>query len=246
MGICAYDGTDFDGWQSQISRNGVQDVLEDRLFAIFGHLVRVHGSSRTDAGVHAERQGFHFDANWKHDDVSLLRALDFTLRRDLCVTSLVPVPSTFHARFSVVQKCYRYDISWQTSPFHTRYCWTLRDLCTFDLGAAQRCAELFLGEHNFSAFAGHVDNGENPVKRIDRCEIAADERGWSIRIAGNGFLYRMARILVGAILASGRRKIDLLSLQHMLADGTKHVPLAAVPAKGLFLENICYSCFSKY
>ncbi|MDR2421953.1 MAG: tRNA pseudouridine(38-40) synthase TruA [Deltaproteobacteria bacterium] len=106
--ICNYDGTDFNGWQSQSNGNTIQDILEKRLEFIFGRPVRIHGSGRTDTGVHANRQVFHFDANWEHGADKLVRAFRCGIPRTIRVFSVEEVSDLFHARFSATRKRYKY------------------------------------------------------------------------------------------------------------------------------------------
>ena len=108
--VCAYDGTAFSGWQSQPNRNGVQDVIETRLAEIFKAPLRIHGSGRTDAGVHAMGQVFHFDAAWPHGAAKLQLALKARLPLALQIKSVTRAAPDFHARFSATGKRYSYRI----------------------------------------------------------------------------------------------------------------------------------------
>ena len=105
-GVCSYDGTDFEGWQSQPNGNTIQDVIEARLGEIFKKPLRIHGSARTDSGVHAKYQVFHFDATWNHPKEALCRALLSELPEGLHLNSLMPVPKTFHAQHSATGRSF--------------------------------------------------------------------------------------------------------------------------------------------
>lgn len=107
---CAYDGTLFSGWQSQPSGNGVQDFIERRLETIFRIPVRIHGSGRTDAGVHARGQVFHFDADWPYAPDKMRVALGVGVPRTIQIKRVKRVGSEFHARFSAIGKRYIYRI----------------------------------------------------------------------------------------------------------------------------------------
>jgi tRNA pseudouridine38-40 synthase len=166
--ICSYDGTDFNGWQSQPNGNTIQDVLEKRLGFIFGRAVRIHGSGRTDAGVHARWQVFHFDADWPHGADKLVRAFGCGIPKTVRVFSAENVDESFHARFSAVRKRYKYYLSnAMPSPFDYRYVWNIghRDP---DIGAMNSVAEKFLGEHDFSQFGAtsDCDGPENTRKTM--------------------------------------------------------------------------------
>ncbi len=240
-GICAYDGTDFCGWQSQSSRNAVQDVLEIRLREILKKDIRVHGSSRTDAGVHAEKQTFHFDAKWKYETEKLFKALTSGLRSDLQILSLQPIDQCFHSRFSAKRKRYRYEIYFGTpSPFDVRYCWAIRESKRFNFSAIEKSITAFLGEHNFSAFAGKVLTEENPIKILYRFDLKLEGPHLTFWSEGSGYLYRMVRMLVGALMDVGRGRVSDKTLATMLDSGKSLYKITAAPATGLFLEEVIY------
>src|SRR5687768_16515915 len=108
--ICAYDGSSFSGWQSQAGGRAIQDVIEARLEQIFKTPLRIHGSGRTDAGVHAHGQVFHFDATWRHEKEKLLAAFRVGLPASIQIKSMTAVASSFHARFDATGKRYDYHI----------------------------------------------------------------------------------------------------------------------------------------
>jgi tRNA pseudouridine38-40 synthase len=111
---CRYDGTDFCGWQSQSNGNSIQDFIEKRLAVIFGEAVRIHGSGRTDAGVHALGQVFHFDGDWFHGPEKLFRAFRSGLPSGIQVMEVQEVDTTFHARYSVKKSAIFVNFTWVT------------------------------------------------------------------------------------------------------------------------------------
>ena len=151
--ICAYDGTDFEGWQRQPHGNTIQDCLESTLSKIFSTDILTQGSGRTDAGVHAKGQCFHFDANWSHEPETLIRALHANLPGSIQIKSVQPVSQRFHARFSVKRKRYRYCFCLgRASPEADRYVWARPDI-PLDLEAMNRAAEYLIGTHDFTAYS---------------------------------------------------------------------------------------------
>ena len=137
--VCAYDGGPFSGWQSQAGGNAIQDLIEARLAAVFKGPVRIHGSGRTDAGVHARGQVFHFDAEWPHGNVRLLAALRSELPPAIQIRSVRPTAHDFHARFSVRAKRYVYHLHLgDADPFSRPYCWAI--FRPLDLGAMRAAA----------------------------------------------------------------------------------------------------------
>jgi tRNA pseudouridine38-40 synthase len=124
--VVAYDGGSFNGWQSQEGGNTVQDLIEKQLKQIFGRQIRIEGSGRTDSGVHAHGQVFHFDAAWTHGAEKLRKAIHTGLPRSIRLKSLRQVRPDFHARFDAKGKIYRYHlILGEADPFEVNYCWSL-------------------------------------------------------------------------------------------------------------------------
>lgn len=239
---CAYDGTYYLGWQSQVQGRTLQDTLEARLFAIFKEKVRVHGSGRTDTGVHARAQVFHFDAAWPHGAQVLKKALSTGLPSDLQVHKLEEAPEGFHARYSVTGKRYIYRMYLgYASPFDTRYVWSLGD-ATLDISKMQAAALPLLGVHDFSAFAAFRPDGspESPVKDLRRLEFRQDGPWVELVTEASGYLYKMVRTLTGAFVAVGRGKCAPEVLGRILESRLRPPALITAPPKGLILEHVFY------
>src|SRR6056300_1657940 len=142
--VCAYDGTGFSGWQTQPTRDAVQDVIEGALAKILKTLVRIQGSGRTDAGVHALAQVFHFDADWPHASEKLLAALRTRLPDTIKIRSVESVEEGFHARYSATGKRYHYRLHLgQADPFDTRYSLSLP--WELNLSAIQQAGQCLIG-----------------------------------------------------------------------------------------------------
>jgi len=237
---CAYDGTDFLGWQSQKGGGTVQDYLEKRLAHIFQKPVRVHGSGRTDSGVHARAQVFHFDADWAHPVEHLRRALRSGLPRGLAVTSVKKAAPDFHARFSARGKRYRYKLHLgHAGPFEARWCWSFGER-ELDVALMREAAKKLLGKHDFSGFSGQYKEGENPVKDLRRLVIVKKGRRVEFVVEASGFLYKMARGLVGALVAVGQGKLSVEDMERILKSKTRTHEIATAPAIGLCLEKVFY------
>ncbi|MDR0392972.1 MAG: tRNA pseudouridine(38-40) synthase TruA [Puniceicoccales bacterium] len=239
--VCSYEGSAFCGWQSQSHQQGVQDILENRLRKIFKRLVRIHGSSRTDAGVHAKGQIFHFDAAWNHGAVTLLKAMNANLGPYLQVKDVQTTDPNFHARFSACGKRYRYYLLLRRpTPFEWRYCWGISGI-NFQLERMQEAAKLFEGTHLFSAFAGKVSPRECSTKHLFRVEVMSQPPdGVYVEMIGSGYLYRMVRKIVGALVAVAYGKLSVEQITRLLETGTKELQIVTAPAQGLFLEEVLY------
>lgn len=238
--VCAYDGTYFSGWQSQANKQAVQDVLEARLCSIFKRFIRIHGSSRTDAGVHARGQVFHFDAAWPWGAERLKLAINARLEHNLRVLAVESVTDDFHARFSVKRKTYRYYLQLKPAdPFQYSYVWDI-PARNFEAGRIGEALPLFLGEHDFRGFAGRVTQKENTLKTIYQADLNQSGDFLTITFNGSGFLYRMVRMLVGSLVMLSYGKIDKAFLQQRLQLQNLDVPIITAPARGLFLEKVEY------
>lgn len=239
----SYDGTPFCGWQSQANGQSVQDALEARLKAIFHRNVRIHGSGRTDAGVHARGQVFHFDADWKHETVCLLRAINRELPIEIQVTNVEPVPDTFHARFSACSKRYHYYFQLHpASPFEARYVWAMLSTIKIDIRRMQEAAKLLVGTHDFRGFAGKVLPKEHLIKTITAAQIFPQGNQFVFSISGSGYLYRMVRRIMGAFFWIGCGKWEVDFIQQRLQLQNLSIPILTAPACGLFLEEVRYKC----
>ncbi len=238
--VCAYDGAPFSGWQSQAGGNSIQDVLEARLTQIFGTPRRIHGSGRTDAGVHARAQVFHFEAEWRHGPERLLAAMRSELVPAIQIISVRQVSPEFHARFSATGKIYTYYLHLgDADPFTRPYCWPVfREL---DFVAMEAAAAELRGTHDFKAFSAF--NGterEDTVRDLRRLEIA--RRGAKVRITAeaNGFLYKMVRSLAGALVAAGEGRMPAEAVRAILAAKVRTNAVRTAPPQGLFLEKVLY------
>ena len=239
--VCAYDGGNFPGWQSQPGGGAIQDVIEARLATIFGQAVRIHGSGRTDAGVHAWGQVFHFDALWRHGPTKLAVALGSGLPPTIQIRAMRQVPMAFHARFSVQEKVYRYELFLGApDPFLRPFVWARQP--NLDLPAMTAAANLLCGRHDFRAFA--ANNGVarvSTVRELRRLTVTRRGRRVRVEAAADGFLYKMVRSLVGALVAVGEGKLSLTDVRRLRDEAparTNRVPTA--PACGLFLFRVIY------
>lgn len=231
------------GWQSQVHQPTVQDVIEKQLLKIFKHRIRLHGSSRTDTGVHARAQVAHFDADWPHGPDILLNALQSTLPDSLQIRSVELAQEDFHARYGTKRKAYSYHlVEGKADPFLTRYTHSLKHV-KLDVAAIQEAAQHLLGTHDFVAFGAKRPDGfkENTVKTLYRLEWQQDGPQHTLWTEGSGYLYKMVRFLVGALIRVGEGKITPDILKKVLETKERPPLIIAAPAHGLFLEKIFYS-----
>ena len=244
--LVQYDGTDFHGWQIQNGVRTVQGELANALSLIDGREVIVHGSGRTDAGVHAEGQVASVVLEKTISPEKLRAALNGNIGKDVRILTVEQVADDFHARYSVIEKTYVYRIvnAPVMTPFWSRYAY--HEARPLDVGRMHGCAELFLGEHEWTAFSAAQADVENRVRTITGFEIEAfqDKRALSrviqIKVSANGFLRYMLRSIAGALLAVGRGEIDWLVVGEAIAGGKRPVEIATAPAHGLTLLSVRY------
>lgn len=240
----AYDGTTFAGWQIQPNAVSVQSVIEDRLKVVFKTPIDITGSGRTDSGVHAREQVFHFDAHWPHDPAKLLTALRIGLPPTIQVITATSVPPTFHARFSAKGKIYHYDIchGGYADPFTQAYTWSMpRKL---DIEAMRAAAKVLTGTLDFRSFTAIPGSGiekEDTVRTVRRLDIVEHD-GDRVRVEaeGNGFLYKMVRSLVGALVDAGLGRLTPADIEDILASKVRTQRVYTAPPQGLCLVKVFY------
>ncbi|PTY07054.1 tRNA pseudouridine(38-40) synthase TruA [Opitutaceae bacterium EW11] len=238
--LCAYDGAPFSGWQSQAGGMAIQDVIEARLAAVLGVETRIHASGRTDAGVHALGQVFHFDAAWRHGADKLKAALRSGLPTALQIQSVRPVSSEFHSRFSATGKIYAYHLYLgDADPFSRPYAWAIEK--PLDVAAMKAATAALRGRHDFRAFSAlNGPEKEDTVRDLRRLDFV--QRGPRVRIEAeaDGFMYKMVRSLVGAIYAAGEGKLTPAGIAELLATGKRTPVVQTAPPHGLFLVKVLY------
>ena len=244
--LLQYDGTDFHGWQIQEGHRTVQGELTHALSLIEGRSVNVHGSGRTDAGVHAEGQVASVQIQREITATKLRAAINGNIAKDVRVLGCEVVADDFHARYSALEKTYVYRIvnGPVISPFWWRY--AHHDARRLDLQTMKQAGELFCGEHDWTAFSAAQSDVEDRVRTVTRVDIAerADERSRDslieIRVSANGFLRYMVRAMAGTLMAVGRGELDRDAVLNALETGSRPAAAVTAPACGLTLVSVRY------
>ena len=245
--LIQYDGTNFHGWQIQNGQRTVQGELTSALSLIEGRGVTVHGSGRTDAGVHAEGQVASVFLNREFTGEKLRSAINGNIGQDVRVLSAEPVSDDFHARYSVIEKTYVYRIvnAPVISPFWSRY--ALHEARPLDPGKMYNCAKLFLGEHDWTAFSAAQSDVDSRVRTITDLDVETFQdrralgRVLQITVSANGFLRYMVRSITGALLAAGREELDMQQIADAIVLGKRPPEIVTAPAHGLTLFSVKYS-----
>ena len=237
---CSYDGSSFFGWQTQNGQLSVQQVLEEAHEAIFKTRVSVWGSGRTDAGVHALEQVFHFDFDWPHGGERLIKALYPKLPKSIRVSSAVEVDESFHARFSAVGKRYHYRLFLgQADPFRWPYCWSVPE--RLDLNRVELAMRALIGTQDFAAFAANRGvEYESTVRTMTAVRVTQDRDYVYLVFEADGFMYKMVRSLAGTLVNVGMRRIEVEEVARLVATAKRTPMVQSAPPRGLFLEKVFY------
>src|ERR1044071_4778243 len=256
--IIAYDGAPFAGWQSQSHRNTIQDHVERAFERVLGKPARVHGAGRTDAGVHALAQCAHVDL--PDNRLSVARwseALNALLPPTIRVLRCQYVSNDFHPRLSAKGKIYRYRI-WLSSilpPFEYGRAWHIPR--PIDLTILTRAVRQFVGTHDFAGFAanrgksgrrGDTDSSrrtageqeKSTIRTIYSVRVRKTGPCVTIEFDGDGFLYKMVRLIVGALVRSALGKVSIENVAARLNSGQVGTPRFVAPAEGLSLVRVRY------
>ena len=238
--ILAYDGRNYAGFQSQKNATAIQDIVEGAIERVFSEKIRIIMTSRTDAGVHAYGQVFHFDTDKEKDEGKLKFSLNSLLPDDIHVVEVKKVSRDFHARYSVKKKTYEYlinlgeyDVFLKGRAFQCFY--------KLDVDLMKEGAKLFLGEHDFSSFnTSSLKEYPNQVRNITEFSITRKKDILKIRVTSSGFLRNMVRIMVGTLIDLGRGKKSLDDIKNMLEHPCKSTRRYNADPNGLYLVKIFY------
>ena len=236
-----YDGTHYHGWQVQKNAPSVAGAIEEALVRVLQHPVRLNGSGRTDAGVHALGQVANFPTERDIPEENLQRALNSLLPRDIVIRRVVEAPAEFNARRDATLRYYRYQCFLGEHPSALYRHLTLYVRRPLDVEAMRRAAGHFVGTHDFSAFRSAHCDANNPVRTVTACEILDERPFLYIDVKSYAFLRSQVRIMVSTLLevGEGRRPPD--DILTILASKDRACAGPTLPAKGLILMEVRYS-----
>ncbi len=242
--IIAYHGGNYQGWQTQKIGTGVQSVIEARLKKFFPNAGSLHGSSRTDTGVHALGMAAHLEMpadSLVMQPRKIRLALNANLPSDIRIVSATRVPLRFHAQFDAKGKQYQYRI-WNhasMNPLLTDLAWHVP--VKLDLKQMQEASRHFLGERDFQSVASNRKYAyENTVRTLNRCDVRKQGDEIKVIIEGDGFLYKMCRGIVGTLAAVGKGKWKAEDVPALLTEKNRSVAGMNAPACGLTLHKVFY------
>ena len=238
--IVSYDGTAYSGSQRQKNVRTVQQVLEEVLQKLLKEKVRLSFAGRTDAGVHAEGQAASFKVTSKLPLRKIQAGLNYYLPRDIAVTAIEEVSSSFHAQFSAERKIYEYHVFhskirsplWRTHAYQFPF--------PLNLQKMKKAAQILTGKHDFRAFESSGGRRRDAVRRIFKCIVQKKGKHIYFTIESDGFLYKMVRSMVGTLLAVGSGKLDVSDVPKLLKSHNLVLAGPTVPAHALVLKRVVY------
>lgn len=234
----AYNGTHYNGWQSQQNGVGVQAVVEKALSTLLREEIRITGSGRTDTGVHCKQQFFHADIHQKFDDKKLLQNLNSFLPKDIAIRSVRPVKPDASARFNAIERTYQYEITRVKDPFLQNLAWYY--FKPVDIQTMNKAAALLLGEHDFACFSKVKTDVNHFLCTVKKAGWVSRGNKLTFTITANRFLRGMVRAVVGTLLDVGTGKTSIKEFRGILASRDRKKAGANVPPYGLYLMKVKY------
>ncbi len=238
--ILSYDGTDFSGWQLQKNDRTVQEEIEKALEKLHGKPVRITGSGRTDAGVHAVGQVCHFDTDSSIPDGKFKAALNSLLPHDVRILSSCEAADDFHARYSARRRVYMYYIR-ETEfplPFYRNYCYRMRNVPP--LNSLNACARQIVGVHDFTTFSAAGDRSSSKIREIYASNFFIENGYIVYKIEGTAFLWKMVRSLVGTMLEVASSPLSGGLMKEILLSKERNLAGPTAPAQGLYFFKVEY------
>ena len=240
--LIEYVGTSFIGWQTQKKGKSIQKTIQNVLSNLLKEKISLHGSGRTDKGVHAMEQSAHFDCQKKIVDTNkLTKSLNYFLNKNkISILKIKQKKNNFHSRFSAKERVYLYLIRNNHSPSmlnHNRE-WNIRK--NLDINLMKKGAKKLIGTHNFSTFRASNCNSKNPIKTINNIQILKSNKQIKIRIKSQSFLKSQVRSIVGSLKYLAEKKWDLKKFDQVFRSKNRKNCAPLAPPHGLYLEKVKY------
>ncbi len=238
----AYNGANFVGWQRQSKGRTVQKTIEDVISVILNQPTEITASGRTDSGVSALGQVFHFDSDFNISPQQWQKALNTQLPDDIYIKDVCAVSDDFHARYNVVSK--RYDYCIQTGDYDVfSYPFVYQLNRSLDLDKMRECAAMFVGEHDFTSFnATPLEILPYQIRTIKRLDIIDEKDKIRLIFEGKGFLRYMVRMITQVLIEVGLGRLNSQDIQSMFELNNKQACKLNAPAQGLVLVEVRYDC----
>ena len=241
LAVVSYKGTNYQGWAKQPNGITIQETIETELSKIFNRQISIYGAGRTDAGVHALGQTFHFDLTEDMVDLDrLIYSLNSMLPDDIKIEDMEEVEEDFHARFSATGKVYNYSILLTAKDvfFHdVMYLYPY----TFDEQLFKDALTHFIGVHNFKNFTSKEEDAEGFFRNIFDIETNISGEFVNVTLHGSGFMRYMIRFIIGCALEVAKGKMTLEQIDELLDENSeRNIVSCKAPANGLTLVRVEY------
>lgn len=237
-----YDGTMFSGWQRQPGRLTIQGELESVLSLILNQAIQIHGSGRTDAGVHALGQVAHFTAQTPLDALEVKKGVNSLIRYPIVILDCTRVAGTFHSQYQARSKEYHYFILNRPDPcaIGAAYVWQVKK--PLDLEQMNQCCECIIGVHDFKSYENTGSPRTSTVRQVFFARIdPLEDNRLVFKISATGFLKNMVRNIMGTLVDAGLGKMDAQRFEEILRARDRSFASATAPARGLFLMQVNYA-----
>lgn len=238
--IIQYDGSRYSGWQKQgNTTNTIQGKLEQVLNSLYTFddgYIEIHGSGRTDIGVHAKGQVANFYLTTDKDASTIKDEINQELPLDIAIIDAKFAQGRFHSRLNAIKKTYTYTIDTNKKPDCFTHKYNYHHPCNLDILKMKELAKTLTGQHDFKEFCDTKRMKKSTTRAIHSIEITNNENVFEITYIGNGFLYHMVRLLSGALLLAGKGEID----SNIPFESIKRKDIVLLPSKGLCLKKVEY------
>jgi tRNA pseudouridine38-40 synthase len=242
----AYDGTNFQGWQSQRNGRTVQQEIERILLEIAKTKIKIIGSGRTDAGVHALMQFAHFDFPVKMTPLQIRKAMQVKSPPDIQILDILVTKPDFNARYDAYLRTYEYVISKERTPFNRFYKTWFKNK-KIDPITIQNCLPHFIGEYDFTSFSRYNPQIKSTICQVSEFKIQFNNEDIILEISANRFLHNMVRRIVGCLvnISHVNEKPEIIR-ELIQAHSTQNKLITTAPPEGLYLKNILYPADSYF
>ncbi|RKY30561.1 MAG: tRNA pseudouridine(38-40) synthase TruA [Candidatus Omnitrophota bacterium] len=243
--ILSFDGSGFYGWQRQKDKISIQETIENAGLKIFGKEIKIKGCGRTDSKVH----GLSYVANFKIEtdlkEEEIKGAFNSNLPPSIRIKKVEIEKDDFHSRYSAKSKVYRYLITQSPSPFLQRYAYYVKE--KIDIKRMEIASKYIIGKHDFTSFCASGSSVKDKVREVKRIEIKEENftidpeiKILIIEIEADGFLYKMARNIVGTLIEVGKGKIEPEDVKKIIEAKDRKIAPPTPPPHGLYLKQVKY------
>lgn len=238
--LIEYDGSKYCGWQKQPNGIAIQQCIEEAIYELTNEVIKVQGSGRTDARVHALSQVASFKTNSTIPAENFYKAINSRLDKSIRCISSEEVAEDFHPRYNAKKKHYRYLILNQEMESAFNYNRTTHIKKELDVRLMNEAAKFFVGEHDFKTFMASKSDVKSTTRTIYSCEVKKNKNLIQIDIIGNGFLYNMVRIIAGVLVEVGEKKIKPMEIIKIINAKNRNAAFKTLGPEGLYLYEVKY------